>query len=115
MSHGIRLQFETLRSLDGTTITDDYAVIQTPFEHPIRLIMVDNLTDALLFFSFDGINDHFIVNQLSSKILDVSSNRVDDGGYFIAKNIGLFVSVADPAEIPTTGEVYLSVAYAAGD
>lgn len=112
MARGIRLEFEDQRSIAFGGVGANYAIIGTVFANPLRILIVDNLTDADLQFSLGGVNDHFMVAALSSKVIDISSNSVNSSEFYIAKNQGLYVKRIGT---PTTGNVYLSAIYAAGD
>lgn len=119
MAYGKRLLWETLKTETAAAINDggsgDYIAIGSTagnqaLLHPIRLIKIDNTTDVLLTFSFDGINDQFVMPASSSLILDVSTNKVQDGSFFVGKGEVLYAT-----GLPTSGSVYFSAAYAKGD
>ncbi len=112
MGYGTRLEFEAQRTVGFAAIGAGYGAIGTAFLSPARLIMIDNLTDADLQFSFDGTNDHFVLAAMSGKIFDVATNRVQDKGYFVAE--GTIVSVQQIG-VPTSGTVYVSIAFSPGD
>lgn len=121
---GKRLLFEPLRYIDSANITANYSLAATMSDdgtangqiallHPARLIKVDNHTDQDMKFSFDGVNDHFVVHAGSAMILDITSNAQPDNPYFLGKGEVLYIKyVADP----TDGTfVYFSVMYGKGD
>ncbi len=112
MAYGKRLQFEVQRTAAFGAIGAGYGAIGTAFLHPSRLLLIDNLTDADLQFSLDGVNDHFVLAAMSGKVFDITANKVRDDGYFIAQ--GTIVSVQQIG-VPTSGTVYVSVAFAPGD
>lgn len=112
MGYGIRLQFEAQRSIAFGGIGANYALIGSVFTHPIRFLLIDNLTDADLQFSLDNNNDHFVLAAMSGKVFDVTANKVRDDGFFIPE--GGVVAVKQIG-VPASGNVYVSVAYAAGD
>ena len=77
----------------------------------MRQIIVQNYTDVLLQFSFDGINPHFVLPSGGQLILDVTTNEIANSqGWFIG--IGTQMSV-EQIGAPTTGSVYVSAFYAA--
>lgn len=108
MSLAIRMLAEPVRSLDFSGISGTYAGIGTSFDDPIRIIFIQNITDALLMFSFDGINDHFPLNTDSFLLLDVTANKTIDQGCFFAQGTRLYVKEIGT---PSTGSVYVSVFY----
>lgn len=109
---GRRLLFEAQRSIAFGSIGAGYADIGTVMANPIRMIMIDNLTDANLQFSIDGTNDHFVVAANSGKVLDLTANKVDRTGFVLAEGTAISVKRIGT---PTTGSVYLSVMYGRGD
>jgi hypothetical protein len=110
MSLAIRMQCEPLRSLANGAILAGYMGIGTTFDHPIRLIFIQNLTNALLMFSFDGINDHFPLDSSAFLLLDVTTNKTSGSGWFIAEGSRMY---AKQIEVPTTGSVYVTAFYGA--
>lgn len=114
MSNGraIRMEFETLRSVAAATVPASYALpgsaLGSPMANPIVQFKVDNLTDADLFFSIDGVNNHFMVPAGSFWLSDISSNQITEEGLYIAKGTTFYVK---QLEVPTTKAVYLSVIY----
>jgi hypothetical protein len=119
--YGKRLLFEPLRFIASADITNAYSLAATmadaagtiALSHPARLIKVDNFTDQDMKFSFDGVNDHFVLHAGSTMIMDISSNKQADNSFFLGKGEVLYIKyVADP----TNGTfVYFSVAYGKGD
>ncbi len=104
----IRMLFEPQRSLAFGSIGAGYMGVGTAVDHPIRQFIIQNLTDATLQFSFDGINDHFPLPSNGLLIDDVTSNR-GKGDYFaIAEGTRLYVKQLGVA---TSGAVYFTVMY----
>ncbi len=114
MSNGraIRMEFETLRSVAAASVPASYALVGsamgTSLENPIVQFKIDNLTDADLLFSIDGINNHFLVPAGSFWLSDISSNQISTEGLYIAKGTTFYVK---QLEVPTTKAVYLTVIY----
>lgn len=109
-TQAIRLWPENLRSLDYTDLSSSYAALGDGFENPVRIFHLQNLTDADIFYSFDGTNDHGVVASGSFILLDVTANKTLDQGEFIAVGTVIYVSTDGT---PTSGAVYLSVFYGA--
>ena len=83
------------------------------FLNPVRILMVQNLTDVTLQFSFEGVNDHFVLPANGFQLLDLMTNQQDTAsGFFVATNTTIFVQEIGS---PTTGNVYVSAYYAQGD
>lgn len=106
----VRLYPEAIRTLAFGLISGTYAAIggaSAAFLNPSRILYIVNVTDVLLTFSFDGVNDHFVIPSQSYLLLDVTSNMTLTGGSFtIAQGQKIYVKGA-----PTLGTVYLSTFY----
>ena len=112
MAYSIALRADPVRTLAFGGIGASYAPIGTQLTKGGRQFFVQNLTDATLMFSFDGVNDHFPLLSNTYFVFDVTTNKVTNDGWFIEKN-----TIMNVKEIgtPTTGSVYLSVFYGQGD
>lgn len=106
-----RVRYETLRSLAYTSISGTYAGVGTAFANPVRLIKVNNTTDANLIISFDGVNAHDFVFAQSAYVFDYASNKegpVDK----LEQSVGDRVYVKEESGSPSKGNVYVTVVYA---
>jgi hypothetical protein len=110
MSLSIRFLPETCRSLAFGSVGASYIGIGTSFTRPIRMLMVQNLTDVSLWFSFDGINDHFPLPTDGYLMLDITANKISSQGFFIAEGQRLYVK---DLGIPSSGSVYVTTFYGA--
>jgi hypothetical protein len=106
----IRLQFEPIRSLAFGSIGATYMGVGTSLANPARQIYITNTTDATLMFSFDGVDDHFALPSNGFLLLDITSNKTRNEGFFLAEGDRLYVKEVGT---PTLGTVYFSVMYAA--
>lgn len=109
MSLAIRLRLEPVRTLGFAAIAAGYMGVGTALEHPARMIFIQNLTDALLMFSFDGVNDHFPLSSNGYIVLDIATNQALEQGFFLAQGDRLYVKELVGA--PTTGSVYFTSFY----
>jgi hypothetical protein len=108
----IKLVPEELRSLAFGGIGAGYMGIGAAFSNPIRILNVQNLTDATMVFSFGGVTDHFVLPAQGFILLDVSTNKDwRSGALYIAEGSRLYVK--QEAAAPTSGSVYVSVFYGA--
>lgn len=105
----IRASFEPVRSLGFASVSGTYAGVGTALLHPIRQFFIQNLTDQTLMFSFDGINDHFPLPSNGFFLDDVTSNKTNSSGFYIAEGVRLYVR--DISGAPTSGSVYFTVLY----
>ena len=106
-----RLAFEPLRSLDYTLISGSYALIGTPFANPVRQLLLQNLTDANMIVSFDGVDDHVVVAASSGIIFDFCSNKNDTAGN-LEQPAYTFCYVRQESAAPTKGVFYVALTYA---
>jgi len=111
MSLAIRLQAEPVRTLAFGAISGVYAGIGTEMTRPIRMMILQNLTDVVVMFSFDGINDNIPSPSNGYIILDITANKTVDTGFFVAEGQRIYIKDIGPAA--TIGSVYLSVFYGA--
>lgn len=103
-SLAVRLYPEVLRTLAFGSISGTYAAIGTGLSNPSRILYIVNTTDVLLTFSFDGVNDHFVIPASSYMLIDITSNTSIQGGFInVAQGQKIYVKGA-----PTLGSVYLS-------
>lgn len=112
ISTSIRLRADVQRSLAFGSIGAAYMGIGTAFTAPIRIIFIQNLTDALLQFSFNGVDDNFPLPAGGFLLLDVTANKTNQAsGFFIAEGDRIYVKEVGT---PTTGAVYVSNFYGEG-
>ena len=106
----IRLVPDTAKTLAFGAIAAGYMGVGAAFDHPVRILMIQNLTDAQLMFSFDGINDHVPLPREGYLLLDVTANKATEGGFYIAEGTRVYVK---QIEVPTVGSVYVTTFYGA--
>lgn len=110
MAQGIELRADAQRSLAFGGISGTYAAIGTAFANVVRMMIVQNLTNATLQFSFDGVVDHFVLPASGQVIFDVTTNQISNAnGFFIS--VGTQMSVKTIGS-PGSGSVYVSAFYA---
>jgi hypothetical protein len=104
-----RVAAETLRTAAFGDIGADYTLVGDLFANNIRILTVENRTNAALLFSLDGVNDWINLNAGASTVLDLCSNRSDMGGALVlSANTGIWVK---QSAVPTLGTVYVSSIY----
>lgn len=107
---GIRVRFDTIRTLDFSSISSTYMGVGSGMSHPVREMILKNETNAALWVSFDGINDQHHLSAGQVDHYDFTSNKSKGDGYFLAQGDRLYVrSVGSD---PTSGTVYLTTMYA---
>ena len=113
MSLGIRVTWEPLRELGFAAIGPVYMGIGTRFDAPVRQVLIQNLTDVVLVFSWDGITDNFKLPKRSFYLIDVTSNGNTNEGLYIAQNERLYVR--SDGVLPTEESAVISAWGAVGD
>lgn len=106
MSLAIRMVPEAVRSLGFASIGAAYMGVGTSLDYPARIIVIQNLTDKEVMFSFDGIDDHIPLPTRGHLVLDISANKTLSTGFFMAEGQRLYVKHAGSA--PASGNVYFS-------
>ena len=114
MNQATRVLFAPLQNRPFGTITGSYQVVEAVFAHPIRLLVVQNYTDADMVFSFDGVNDHMVLNAGDQIVFDFASDQSAVAGMW-SLAIGDGVYVRSNGVAPTTGDVYVTGAYGKGE
>lgn len=104
----IRMKYEPIRELASGSIVAGFTAIGTAVQHPIRLIALTNLTDATLYFSFDGINSHIVLPANGFIVHDITANKTQDTGLYLAKGDKCYVKQLGA---PSSGSVYFSAMY----
>jgi len=108
MSIGKQLRVETCRELAGASILATYTPIGTGTTRPNSIIHVQNFTNAAIWISYDGINDHFPIAAGSFLLLDVTTNHPTESGLFLSVGTQFY---AKQLGIPSSGSVYVSLYY----
>lgn len=108
ISSTIKLFPEPLRSLGFASIGAGYMGIGTALDNPSRILHIQNLTDATLLFSFNGIDDHEVLPANAFLLLDLTANRTTDSGAYIAAGTRIYVKQSGVA---TSGSVYVASFY----
>ena len=104
----IRIKPEEVRELGFATIAAGYKAIGDQLEFPSHLLYIQNLTDASVWISFDGQTDHFPLVAGSFLLLDITSNKSNQIGFFIAEGTTFY---AKQLGVPTSGSVYVTSFY----
>lgn len=104
----VRMLAETIRSLGFASISNAYMGIGTPLVYPSRLLFIQNLTDAQLMFSVDGVNDHFTLPGSSNFVFDITTNQQQESGIYFSVGTRFYVKEVG---IPSSGTVYISSFY----
>ena len=112
MSFGTKVGFEAVREIAFGGISGTYAVVGGILTDFTRIIAFNNSTDAEVYISFDGTNDHLRIAVGGFKLLDFTANSVHDNGYFLAQRTQVYVKQVSGA--PTSGAVWVEVVFGEG-
>lgn len=112
MAYGRRVEFEAVREVAFGGIGAAYAALGAVTSDNVRQIKINNATDAEVYISFDGINDHIRLAANSFDLWDFTANKVRDDGFFIATNTTIFQRRV--AGAPTVGNLWVSTVIGAG-
>lgn len=106
---------DPIRSVAFGSITGSYVSIGSVLSHSTRQLLITNSTNQLLMFSFQpnsSTPNHFVIPASTSIIIDITSNKSNEPGWFIEKRTQ--VAVKHLGSAPTSGSVYLSAFYGKG-
>lgn len=106
MALGIRVTWEPLRELNFAVLNPVYMGVGTRLDSPVRQVLIQNLTDVILAFSWDGVTDHFKLPKRSFYLIDITTNGSESQGLYIAQGDRLYVRT--DGFVPTEGQVCLS-------
>lgn len=109
MSLAVRLMPEVVRTVAFGAIGAPYVGIGTAVTRPIRVFLLQNTTDVILMFSFNGIDDHLPLPSNGYMIFDISSNQTFNQGFYLAEGQRLYVKQISGA--PGLGAVYFTTFY----
>jgi len=110
MAYKNRLKVDAIRTAAFGAVGVNYAAVGAALADPARIFIFTNLTDADIYFSIDGVTNHFIVPSNSFKLIDVTANKVREDGFFLAEGVVLYAKRV--AGAPTTGNIYIEVIHA---
>ena len=108
MSVNIKAKFEEARSLAHGSIGAVYTGIGSAIIKPIRVLIIQNLTDSPMMFSFDGVTDHLPFSANGYLLLDLAANKTRDTGFYLPEGTRVYVK---QITAPTSGSVYVSTIY----
>lgn len=103
-----RLAAEELRSLAHGAIGAGFTAVGGQLEHSARIVRIQNLTNAELIFSYNGLTDNEILPAGSFLVLDVTANKSLNDIYVLATGSTIY---ARQSAVPTSGAVYVSIYY----
>jgi len=103
----IRANFATLRSLGFAAIGAAYSAVGAAIAKRAKVIKLYNGTDKDVFYTNDGTNNKDILPSGGFFVVDVTSNKIKDDGFFFAA--GETWSVKHAGVAPTLGAFYITI------
>lgn len=114
MGQSIVVKWDALRTAAFGAIGGAYSTVGTPFDHVVRILIMQNLTNQQVLISFDGVTDNLTLPIGGQLVLDYMSDQSRVGGEF-AQPIGTQVYVKNAGVAPTVGNFYVGLIYAKGE
>lgn len=111
MAFGTRVVYEEIREVAFGSITSSYTALGSPLTFHARLIIFTNTTNGNVYVSTDGTTNHLKIAPSCFKLLDLTTNRVQDDGLFQAKGTQFYIKSADSL---SSGSFWLEVMEGAG-
>ena len=116
MSNSIVMDFELVKSINFAAIENGYNPVvdendNAYFLNPCRMLYINNMTNAALWISNDGVNDKFSISANTAMILDLCTNKTVEQGAFVPEQTRIFVRARYTGIFPTSGDVDVTVMY----
>lgn len=110
MAYPKRVRLEAIRTLAFGGIGAAYAAIGVSTTQQVRVVKFDNATNVDIYFSIDGVLDQIWLPSGGFFLLDLTTNKVRDDGFFIDE--GTFFYARAVGALPTSGSVRVTTVYA---
>lgn len=102
------LGIDTCRTVAFGAIGATYIPIGAQIENAGRMILLQNWTDADLWFSDNGVDNKFPLRANDKIILDITTNQSFSRGLFLPYGSYLYVK---QKTVPSLGEVHVTLFY----
>jgi len=108
-SQALRATSIAVQTVAFGSLTNAFVALGAAMPEPIRILKINNTTDADIYISFDGTTNNDVVVASSGMVLDVTTNKSVEQGMFLKQGTVFYVKYITA---PTSGNVYLSAYYA---
>lgn len=110
------MDFESVKSINYVDIENGYNPVvdsngNAYFLNPCRMLYINNMTNAALWVSNDGINNKFSIAANTAMILDLCTNKTVEQGAFVEERTRIFVCNRYTGVSPTSGDVDVTAMY----
>lgn len=106
MAFGTRVKFFPVGEVAFGGISGTYATLGSALTSHARIICFTNSTNADVYISADGVNNHLRLAAGSFKLFDFSTNRIQDDGLFVELGTQFYVK---QVSAPSSGSVWIEV------
>lgn len=111
-------RFDALRVVAYTSITASYTAFGTTLAHSMRLLDFQNDTDAVIYISFDGINDNIALIPGAFRVYDVTSDQDTNEKFRYQNRTQIFLKYVGtaPTNNPNlSNSCYMTALYGKGE
>ena len=91
-----------------SSITSSFVAAGSAMPSSIRILKINNTTDADIYISYDGSTIHDAIPASSGMVLDFTTNKTIPDGAFLAQGTIIYIKYVSA---PTSGNVYISAYY----
>lgn len=109
LAQQIRMTSIPVQVVDFGDISSSFTAFGDAMPAPIRILKIQNTTDADIYISFDGFISNDVVVAGSGMVLDITTNKSIDQGMYLPQETVFYLAYTGGA--PTSGAVYLSAYY----
>lgn len=110
MTYKIRAIIDPIRTTAFGAIGANYTAVGAILDEPTRIFYLFNGTDQDIYFSDDGVNNKFRLPTGGFIVMDITSNKVRDDGFFMPEQRYWYVKHAGAA--PTSGSIDITIIHA---
>lgn len=107
--------FDTLRSTVYSSITTSYVSVGVPFAHAMRILHFMNLTDAVVYVSFDGVTDNIAFAPNGFAVYDLTSDQDDNEKIRFQKGSQVYIKYVGTAPTVASTSFFVMSTYAKGE
>lgn len=112
MAQGIRVTFDAVREAAYGSIGASYAAVGSATTDYVRLVSMNNGTNAEVYVSLNNSTNHFRVVANGFKLLDLTANKQSNAQLYLEK--GTTFSVKHVSGAPTSGTFWVETMSAEG-
>lgn len=115
------VRFDSLRiatGVDIATASGSYIVLGIQFTHAMRVLHFINDTNALMYISFDAVNDNIVITPGAFVLYDLTSDQDFNEKFRYQNGSQLYVKYVGSAPSPVMGSsnsVYAVSVYGKGE